>query len=374
MNNLIWIGIRESEVKYTNFIESSISVFGKNNLSLQRELGKNINHNKNSNQSLMNDFYNQKMIEIVKQNDKARFMCYSQIYIYSELKRLNLLDKVVCLNNQETVLFAHDKFKVKEYFNDIIPILDFKIILGRDFDYSKLCKEFNTEKLVLQLADSSGGFGTILVDKNTDFEPNKNSSYMVTKYCENNIPINVSVLISDKTVTILPLSIQLIERFNDRLMYKGSDFISYRDLVSNEITNKAKEHASKIASFMQKKGYRGFLGMDMIVYEDEVYLMEINPRFQNSSSIINKALMDNNMPSLQELNYNCFKGENITLNEFNVNYSSYINEYGQAERKIDAQKIESLDLNNYITEYEDMSYICTDLYNEGIVKKETLII
>ena len=369
MNNLIWIGIRESEVKYSNFIENSISVFGKNNLSLQRELGKNINHNKNSNQNLMNDFYNQKIIEIVKQNDKARFMCYSQIYTYQELKRLNLLDKVVCLNNQETVLFAHDKFKVKEYFNNILPILDFKIILGKDFDYAKLCKEFNTEKLVLQLADSSGGFGTILIDKNTDFKPNKNSSYMVTKYCENNIPINVSVLISDKNVTKLPLSIQIIERFNNRLMYKGSDFISYRDLVNNEITNKAKEQASKIASIMQKKGYRGFLGIDMIIYNDEVYLMEINPRFQNSSSIINKALMDNNMPSLQELNYNCFKGENITLNNFNVNYSSYINEYGQVERKIDAQKIESLDMNNDITEYEDMSYICTYLYGEEIIKK-----
>ena len=45
MENLIWIGIRESEIKYTNFIKDSITVFGKDNLSIQREFGKNINHN-----------------------------------------------------------------------------------------------------------------------------------------------------------------------------------------------------------------------------------------------------------------------------------------------------------------------------------------
>ena len=119
---------------------------------------------------------------------------------------------------------------------------------------------------------------------------------------------------------------------------------------------------------MQKKGYRGVLGIDSIIYDDEVYFMEINPRFQNSSTILNKGLQENNLPSLQELHYNCFNDKNIQLKSFDVNYSSYINEYGTLNKKFKIMPIEKLDMPNEKTiKCENFSYLSTDLYNQQII-------
>ena len=108
------------------------------------------------------------------------------------------------------------------------------------------------------------------------------------------------------------------------------EFGNYRiiyTLNKNECTilvTKINKYALKIGKLIQEKGYRGVMGIDSICYDKEVYFMEINPRFQNSSIVLNKALYEQNLPSLQELHYNCFYNKPISLRSFDVNYSSYI--------------------------------------------------
>ena len=53
MKNLVWVGIRESEVKYSDFIKDSISIFGNTSNSLQRQKNININHNNKENFTLI---------------------------------------------------------------------------------------------------------------------------------------------------------------------------------------------------------------------------------------------------------------------------------------------------------------------------------
>lgn len=367
MKKYIWLGIRESEILYTDFIDKSITIFGKNNKNLQNELKKTINHNAIKNNNIINKFYQMNINKCLELNNNVKFMCYSQIYNYYLIKKSGLLDSVICLNNQKLVKFVHDKFKVKAFLKEDIPILKYTIIKGEEFEYKKLAKQFNTNELVAQTRNCSGGFGTFIIDKNTDIKLNKKENYMITKYCTNNLSINISVLISNGDICVLPGSMQIIERINNRLMYKGSDFIAYRELISKQIDIKAKQYAYIISEILQKKGYRGLLGIDMIVFEDDVYLSEINPRFQNSSSIINKSLKDNNLLSLQQLQYNCFFEKEIKLNKFDINYCTYINEYGQINKTFNINKIESWDLNNKISKYEDMSYISTDVYDKSIL-------
>lgn len=369
MKNIVWVGVRESEIKYCDFINVSISLFGNNSNSLQNQIKKRINHNNEKNYALIDDFYNKEIIKQIEKNSNIKFMYYSQIYSYYSMKKLGLLNHIICLNNQDLINFVNNKFKIKEYLRNYIPILNYVYIKGKDCNFEKLRKKFGDNEFVIQTEEGSGGFSTIVLnEKNKDeIKLDNNQTFMLTKYCKNNIPINIHILISKNKITLLPSSIQNIELSNNRLIYKGCDFIAYREIVSNKLNSKLKDYALIVGKLMQDKGYRGVLGIDSIIFDNEVYFMEINPRFQNSSTVLNKALHDNNLPSLQELHYNCFYGnENISLPQFNVNYSAYIQEYETINKDIGLQPITSLDIPSNNIQYENYSYVSTNLYNTSI--------
>lgn len=372
MKDLVWVGIRESEIKYCDFINDSINIFGNDSNSLQNQIKKRINHNNEKNYTLINDFYNKEVIKQIKKNPNIKFIYYSQIYSYYSMKALGLLDHVICLNNQDLIEFVNNKFKIKEYLKDYVPILNYVYINGKDYDFEELKQKYGYCEFVIQTEEGSGGFSTIVLNKNNkdDIKLDSSQTYMITKYCQNNIPVNIHILISTNDIELLPPSIQIIELSYNKLMYKGSDFIAYKEIVNNRMDLKLKEYAFTIGKLMQEKGYRGILGIDSIIYDNEVYFMEINPRFQNSSTILNKALQENNLPSLQELHYNCFFDKTIKLKSFDVNYSSYINEHGTLNRAFEIKPIEKLDNFNGKIECENFCYLSTDLYNKPIKKRK----
>lgn len=369
MKNLVWVGIRESEVTYSNFIDNYISICGNNIHSLDFQIKRRINHNNEKNFTFIDDFYYKEIVKQLEENPNIKFMFYSQ-YSYDNLKKLGLLDHVICWNNQELVEFLNDKFKTKDYLKDYIPVLNHIFMSGSDCNFENLQRRYGNYEFVIQEEEGAGGLGTIILnDRNKDeIKPDSKQTFMVTKYCKNNIPVNIHILISKNDITLLPPSIQNIELSHNRLMYKGCDFITYREIVDNKMDSKLKKYASIVGKIMQQKGYRGVLGMDSIIYEDEVYFMEINPRFQNSSIILNKALQENHLPSLQELHYNCFYDKDIKIKQFDVNYSAYLHEYGSVNREFETKPIEILDKFNENIEYENFSYLYTCIYDKPIIK------
>ena len=373
MDNLYWVGIRESEVQYTNFINNSITIFGNNNISMQNKLKKIIDHNNTKNFDLIDNFFNKEAKEIIKKNPKVRFMYYSQINSYDSIKKFDLLDYVICLNNQELVEYLSDKFKLKDYFKEFIPILDYELVKGINCTVEKIQNKFNTniDEFIIQSATGSGGSGTMVLSNKSEnkLEINKEQIYMVTKYCKNNIPINMHVLISDNEIQMLPPSIQIIQVGDNKLLYKGCDYIAYKKEFPHELNEKFKRYCKIVAKKLQDMGYRGVLGIDSIAYEGEIYLMEINTRFQNSSTILNRALLENNLPSIQELHYNCFYNRKISIKDFDVNYSCYIKENGIDNKTIDIKSIDELDKINNNIEKETLCYLCTSVYNNSIYKK-----
>lgn len=371
MKDLVWVGIRESEIKYSDFINDSISLFGNNRISLQGKIKKKINHNNEKNYTLIDDFYNNEIVKQIEKNPNIKFMYYSQIYSYYSMKKLGLLDYIVCLNNQNLIEFINNKFKIKEYLKDYIPILNYIYIKGKDYEFYDLKQKYGYAEFVIQPEEGSGGFSTSVLNENNkdDIKLDTNQTYMVTKYCRNNIPVNIHILISKKDIVLLPPSVQNIELSSNRLIYKGCDFIAYKEIVNTRMDSKLKEYAFIIGKLLQEKGYRGVLGIDSIIYDNEVYFMEINPRFQNSSTILNKALQENNLPSLQELHYNCFyDDEKINIKQFEVNYSAYINEYNTHNKNLVLKPISILDSPNKEIECEDFSYLSTNLYDKSIYK------
>ena len=97
------------------------------------------------------------------------------------MKKSGLLD----LNDQNLIEFTNNKFKIKEYLKDYIPILNYFYIKGSDYNFEKLSQKYGNTKFVIQAEESSGGFGTILSIKNNkdDIKLNNNCACMITKYC-----------------------------------------------------------------------------------------------------------------------------------------------------------------------------------------------
>lgn len=96
--------------------------------------------------------------------------------------------------------------------------------------------------------------------------------------------------------------------------------------------------------------------------------MEINTRFQNSSTIVNLALKEKKLPSLQELNICCFKDNDIRLRDFKINYSCYIKEQNIEINKIKIKPIIKLDEISSNIKTEKYSYSGSLVFDKSIFK------
>ena len=131
--------------------------------------------------------------------------------------------------------------------------------------------------------------------------------YIVTHYINRNIPVNVHAIIFDSKIIILPGSVQIIGHNDDRLLYRGADFCTFCD-INEQIQSKLYKLSEELSKVIQRMGYRGIVGFDALIVDEEVYLSEINNRFQGSSLLVTKALVNAGFPSLHELNMMAFDG------------------------------------------------------------------
>ena len=152
--------------------------------------------------------------------------------------------------------------------------------------------------------------------------------YIISKYIQNNIPINTHLIVFPNEILVLPASIQIIEIESNCLLYKGGDYVAFNNLANKHKTQ-VYNYANKLGHILQQNGFRGICGIDTLFDENgKLYLIEVNPRFQGSSNILDKALTEHGYDNLAKINYNAFKHNNtnhtnINLNNFSVNYSCY---------------------------------------------------
>jgi hypothetical protein len=102
------------------------------------------------------------------------------------------------------------------------------------------------------------------------------------------IPINVNAcLFADGSVSFHAPSIQLIgltSCTNRPCGYCGNDFAVPRELGLS-FWDEMEVIVLAVAKWLAEKGYLGAFGVDAIIYENVIYLTEVNPRFQGSSAV-----------------------------------------------------------------------------------------
>ena len=128
--------------------------------------------------------------------------------------------------------------------------------------------------------------------------------YTISKYIEQNIPYNVHCIIGKQNYEIFAPSIQDLE-ITDKIEYIGS---IYDIQMQKNIKLKMIQYCSKICEKLKEIGYLGVFGIDFMCFDNELYFIEINPRFQGSTRQLDAMLKESGLPSIFEYNYTAFYG------------------------------------------------------------------
>lgn len=323
-NNLYWVGIRQSEIRMIpNGFGGSVCLFGE--AKINHYTFNKARCNQNLPTDAMHDFYLTSLSKIIEQNPNTKFMFYNQnkAYTYGD----NILAHSICCNDKMLLDNLSDKINVRKIFSQIVktvPSIEINFNNSNLIKSSENFKDF--KKLILQRPISGGGNGTFLFDP-TNKNPivcdiKENERILISPYIENSYSVNTTLLIGSKNYIVFPSSIQIIEQIDNKFLYRGADYIAFNNL-NKILQGKVNQNAEKIAKYLKSLGYRGIIGIDSLVdNEDEVYFVELNNRFQASTDLLNIALAKDNT-SVQELNIIAFEGGLLPNIEPKVCLSSY---------------------------------------------------
>ena len=252
---------------------------------------------------------------------------------FSELPDV-LVDKMAVWDDYET---DYTIFSVCGIDIRVLDVPSFCTVTGSECTFSNFKKLFPQEnEFVIQDNYSSGGLGSFIIKKDQNMKANilnPCNIYLVSPLLKNSYSINIHILVGKFNQIIFSPSIQIIDPNQSPLIFRGSDYIEAQKipkLIINNLYNCTK----KIGNKLGKMNYRGICGLDFIVQNNKLYFIEINPRFQGSSFLINRTLFENNLPSLYELNEMAFSNEPIKiekkkLENLNINYSYYKIKYSK---------------------------------------------
>ena len=262
------------------------------------------------------EFYNEyknfilkNYLEIIDKNENSAFMCFNKKII----DICNSIDgmKIVKTNSSEILDLLNNKNKTRKIFSDDVPVLDY-IWFEDKKSYNELCERLDSSAFVLQEERGSGGDTTFIVRNADEFAHffKDGRLYCASKYLEN-VPLNVTCIIGDKDILYFQPSAQLIEIIDNRFKYVGGDF-SFALKLSSSILDDLKEKSMHILNKVHDLGYRGVIGIDFVLDKDnKLYFMEINPRFQSSTFMINEALKQTGSNTVSHLHYMALSGDRI---------------------------------------------------------------
>lgn len=383
----IYSGIRESDIMFDkNYFDDYICLFSNRN----NQCFKGYRANQNYNKADFTDFYAKNHIQLDQKwnSDNYQLMFYNQNNVFELSNKIKKY--AICYNNKQVLMLLNDKIAMKDFLKRIdISTPNYIVLNGYELKKGNALNFNNVEKFIIQNVHGGGGVGTFLFDKATFMKYKDqifdSSRYIVSEYINNAISVNVHVFVSEISNLITPASVQIVENIENQLMYRGADFISFRDF-SKETQENVRLLSIKICNALRNEGYKGIAGIDFIIDEDgNIYCSEINPRFQASSVILSKFLSEKYSKdsyktneiledlSIYQINENAFN--NILKSGISfydeINYSCYFY-YNDAE--LDLNDIElKLELLKKSSIVENVGYDGISLFNEKSLNEHSYL-
>jgi predicted ATP-grasp superfamily ATP-dependent carboligase len=250
--------------------------------------------NEDLNESFKGDLGREIFESWSRYNKPINLLCY---------RSLELLEKDnENLSHKLRIYAAPEKLK-KRFDNKILlyqnlPDLSLPRINGiiekpGKITFKSLCEKFSLPFVVQFPFGSSGHFTFIIREESEYNKLRKNypaSLVIMQKYIDGfSLNVNAVIVSTDKGVNIFCSfpSAQIVGRpecSNFPSAFCGNDFAAAQDL-DPVIIEQVEKHIDIIGKWMAEAGFRGVFGMDFMVEEGTVYPVEINPRFQNSTSL-----------------------------------------------------------------------------------------
>jgi len=197
-------------------------------------------------------------------------------------------DLFVKLNNK---IWALKLFENNDYLSYHLKKRTYNLKTRYEFNtnstFDKLIYDDYNLPWIVSSQTSNGGDGVFKINNYDDFKSAvskiKNPIIKIEKFIENSISVNQSgIVFFDKIIKYQP-SFQIIEEHNGEMRFRGSNFdFGINDMLKKEMT-KLTHH---IGLELKKLGYCGIFGCDYIIKNDNVYFIEINPRFQGSTFLL----------------------------------------------------------------------------------------
>jgi glutathione synthase/RimK-type ligase-like ATP-grasp enzyme len=320
MSYYVWVGPRDIDCMQDLLFSETICYYSENNIKEKREAhiyGKKFNA-----------FVEEKMKKILLNKPEAKFIFYNPKIAYNLDGSLH--QYIVCLNTSNLMNILSDKIYTRYWLRRYVPVLPSIIIDSSDLSFEELENSLGKEEqYVVQQSNSSGGFGTFLLSRENGMlltlKQNYKELFIISPFIHYGFPVNINAVISRERILIFPMSIQITQKNQNRILYCGADYLAAHD-IPDGLKKKIKKYAEKILKHIKQIGYLGIIGIDFLVTDTEIYFLEINPRYQASSFLINIALKENGFPSLTELNLQSFDEIPLSLpqvDELEVNYSFY---------------------------------------------------
>lgn len=382
---LYWVGKYESDIENCSIFKGSITYYGSNKCNNYAFCKGNIRINSMQGNGFKN-FVIRTIEKKIAENISSKFMFYNQRLAHEIIAlRPEYLSYIIGLNESSLIDTLNNKLYNRLWFSSIIDIIPMKLFEKNECNYKNVQIFFpEYSQFIIQKNISSGGKGTFILARDTEnailSELDDKELYIVSPYISESYAVNIHVCIADTCIIKFPLSLQINKLIDNRLLFCGSDYIA-SDSISNEIKTHINDKIEKICALLKAFGYKGILGIDLLVAKNHLYFIEINPRFQGSSLPLNKGLIENNLPSLYDLHLDAFlnkisaetkeKIDNLTINYSiliynNFTYNYYISElYLQMKNNGDLFKI-------YEDGYQTSMHIDNNAYVFRVIIKQNI--
>lgn len=160
-------------------------------------------------------------------------------------------------------------------------------------DYKTLSGKFGNPLVIKQHTGASGS-GTYFVSSEKDFSGLisrlGDQDVLVMEFIEG-LSYNIHAVARQGELLISAPSVQLVglrECTNRSEVYCGNDFSAIQ-AIDPEIVDSIRSETEKIGRWMLSQGYQGIFGVDFVGTSERLVALDINPRFQGSTSLLTQA-------------------------------------------------------------------------------------
>lgn len=180
--------------------------------------------------------------------------------------------------------FLEDKIKFRQTFSSL-PLIPSEIIQLNNKNYLRYQEKFG-QKLVIQTHFGWAGNCSYISQQYSDIEKliPENTTVKISPYLDGYSLIN-NCCIHNKRLIQSPPGLQytgLSQLTDNPLATVGRQWPS---LTSHRINSQVETITDSFSKLLSKYGYRGFFGLDFLVSNNKVYLVECNPRLTASFAL-----------------------------------------------------------------------------------------